>query len=87
MSTKHYSDTARKAFAEDLNTPFPITKEAIDFFREYGYVKLKNVLAKDTLHYYGDIITELVFKLNTLTKPWEERTTYERAFLQIFNLW
>jgi ectoine hydroxylase-related dioxygenase (phytanoyl-CoA dioxygenase family) len=29
----------------------------------------------------------LVFKLNKLTKPMEERTTYEKAFLQIMNLW
>lgn len=72
---------------EELNTPFEVSPEAIAFYREFGYVKLKNVLSAEVLEYYGGIITDLVFKLNKLTKPMEERTTYERAFLQIMNLW
>lgn len=72
---------------EELNTPYSVSSEAIAFYREFGYVKLKNVLSPEVLSYYGDIITDLVFKLNKLTKPMEERTTYERAFLQIMNLW
>ncbi len=67
--------------------PYPLTTAQIDFFRENGYVKLPNVLDAETLRHYGDLITEWVFKLNTLTKPMEERTTYERAFLQVMNLW
>ena len=70
-----------------LNEPYDVTPEAIAFYRKNGYVKLKHVLNPTTLSYYGDIITNLVFKLNTLIKPMEERTTYERAFLQIMNLW
>ena len=72
---------------EELSTPFEVSPEAIAFYREFGYVKLKNVLSAEVLEYYGGIITDLVFKLNKLTKPMEERTTYERAFLQIMNLW
>ncbi|RDB05910.1 phytanoyl-CoA dioxygenase family protein [Runella aurantiaca] len=72
---------------EELNTPYSVSPEAIAFYQEFGYVKLKNVLSPEVLSYYGDIITDLVFKLNKLTKPMEERTTYERAFLQIMNLW
>ncbi|MDF7817489.1 phytanoyl-CoA dioxygenase family protein [Runella sp. MFBS21] len=72
---------------EELNTPYVVSPEAIAFYQEYGYVKLKNVLSAEVLAYYGDVITDLVFKLNKLTKPMEERTTYERAFLQIMNLW
>ncbi|MFN3380451.1 MAG: phytanoyl-CoA dioxygenase family protein [Runella zeae] len=72
---------------EELNTPYVVSPEAISFYQEYGYVKLKNVLSAEVLAYYGDVITDLVFKLNKLTKPMEERTTYERAFLQIMNLW
>ncbi len=72
---------------EELNTPYSVSPEAIAFYREFGYVKLKNVLSPEVLSYYGDIITDLVFKLNKLNKPMEERTTYERAFLQIMNLW
>jgi ectoine hydroxylase-related dioxygenase (phytanoyl-CoA dioxygenase family) len=79
--------TETMTLVEELNTPFEVSAEAIAFYREYGYVKLKNVLSAEVLEYYGGIITDLVFKLNKLTKPMEERTTYERAFLQIMNLW
>ncbi|TDB63368.1 phytanoyl-CoA dioxygenase family protein [Arundinibacter roseus] len=71
----------------ELNEPWTVPAEAIAFYQEYGYVKLKNVLSAEVLSYYGDLITEQVFRLNTLIKPMEERTTYEKAFLQIMNLW
>jgi ectoine hydroxylase-related dioxygenase (phytanoyl-CoA dioxygenase family) len=73
--------------SQELETPYALPADAVRFFRENGYVKLKNVLSESTLTHYGNLITEWVFKLNTLTKPMEERTTYERAFLQIMNLW
>jgi len=77
----------RSVLSQALQEPYTLSPEAIAFYRENGYVKLKNVLSAEVLQYYGDIITEQVFRLNTLTKPMEERTTYERAFLQIMNLW
>lgn len=70
-----------------LNDPYAVNPEAIAFYRQNGYVKLKHVLSPAVLDYYGNVITEQVFRLNTLTKPMDERTTYERAFLQIMNLW
>src|ERR1700730_17385066 len=70
-----------------LDEAYPLRPENIRFFKEYGYIKLKNVLDKEVLDFYGDIITSLVFSLNKLNKPMEERTTYEKAFLQIMNLW
>lgn len=72
---------------DELNRPYAVSSDAIAFYRQNGYVKLRDVLSPAVLAHYGDIITELVFRLNTLTKPMEERTTYERAFLQIMNLW
>lgn len=77
----------KEIVSKELNEPFTVSADAINFYRENGYVKLKQVLSSEVLAYYGDIITDLVFKLNKLTKPMEERTTYERAFLQIMNLW
>ena len=79
--------TDKKTLLTELETPYIVSQEAIDFYQKNGYVKLKNVLSPDILRHYGDIITEQVFRLNTLIKPMEERTTYERAFLQIMNLW
>ncbi len=74
-------------FQAELQSPYPVSAEAIRFYKLNGYVKLKNVLRPELLQYYGDIITDWVFKLNKLTTPMEERTTYERAFLQVMNLW
>lgn len=72
---------------QQLNKPYTLSSENIAFYRENGYVKLKNVLSKEVIAYYGELLTDLVFKLNKLTKPMEERTTYEKAFLQVMNLW
>jgi len=81
------TQTDKQPLIDELNQPFSVSAEAIEFYREKGYVKLKDVLSPAVLDYYGQLISELVIKLNTLTKPMEERTTYERAFLQIMNLW
>jgi ectoine hydroxylase-related dioxygenase (phytanoyl-CoA dioxygenase family) len=70
-----------------LDTPYTLSQDAITFYRKNGYVKLKQVLSPAVLDHYGPIITDLVLRLNTLIKPMAERTTYERAFLQIMNLW
>ena len=71
----------------ELEQPYPLSDAAIAFYREHGYVKLKNALSAGVIEYYGPIISDLVIQLNTLTRPMHERTTYERAFLQIMNLW
>jgi ectoine hydroxylase-related dioxygenase (phytanoyl-CoA dioxygenase family) len=71
----------------ELESHYALNDEQIAFYRKNGYIKLKQVLSPNVLAYYGDLITEWVFKLNTLIKPMEERSTYERAFLQIMNLW
>jgi len=70
-----------------LNTEFKLGQEQVDFFRENGFVKLKNVLDKEVLDYYGEIISDYVTMLNRNNAPMEKRSTYDKAFLQIFNLW
>lgn len=77
----------RNSLLQELEQPYDLPKEAIEYYQEYGYVKLKNVLSETVLKHYGKLISDEVIRLNTLTKPMEERTTYERAFLQIMNLW
>ncbi|HTU26917.1 MAG TPA: phytanoyl-CoA dioxygenase family protein, partial [Pirellulales bacterium] len=73
--------------ALDIDGPYPLTEEQKRFCREQGYVKLKDVLSPEVLAYYGPIISQRVQELNTLTRPMNERTTYEKAFLQIMNIW
>ncbi len=71
----------------ELEEPFALPAGAVEHFRAEGYVKLKQVLSPEVLKHYGEAITRQVIRLNTLVKPMSERTTYERAFLQIMNLW
>jgi ectoine hydroxylase-related dioxygenase (phytanoyl-CoA dioxygenase family) len=79
--------TSARAFLDELNAPFALTPEQIEQYRKNGYIKLKNVLSAELLDYYGSEISRLVKELNRQAKPMEERTTYEKAFLQIINLW
>lgn len=72
---------------DDLNGHHPITPEHIAFLRENGYIKLKQVLAPDTVRFFDKVITAQVKNLNTMHLPMEERTTYQKAFLQVMNIW
>src|SRR5205809_621713 len=71
----------------DLDSPHALKEEAVRFYRENGFVKLKSVFSAGTLARYGREITTKVHELNTLHLPMEERTTYQKAFLQVMNLW
>ena len=81
------TQTNKHSLTTELNAPFVVPADVIESYRQKGYVKLKNVLSPAVLEHYGALISDLVITLNTLTKPMAERTTYERAFLQIMNLW
>ncbi|MEZ5043855.1 MAG: phytanoyl-CoA dioxygenase family protein [Saprospiraceae bacterium] len=70
-----------------LNSPFRLSEEQIQFFRENRYIKLKEVFPADILAYFGQTIADKVRELNTMHLPMEERDTYSKAFLQIMNLW
>jgi ectoine hydroxylase-related dioxygenase (phytanoyl-CoA dioxygenase family) len=71
----------------DIDTPYTLKDEQIAFFRENGYIKLKNVLSPEVIAYYGREISQKVKELNTLDLPMEKRSTYQKAFLQIMNIW
>ncbi|MGB8356531.1 MAG: phytanoyl-CoA dioxygenase family protein [Chthoniobacteraceae bacterium] len=71
----------------DIDSPYTITPEQIAFYKENGFIKLKNVLPAETLRHYGNEITKKVAELNKQNVPLEKRTTYGKAFLQISNLW
>lgn len=74
-------------FKTELDRPYPLPEGAAEFFQEHGYIKLKRVLSAELLAYYGEVITRKVLELNTMHLPMEERDTYQRAFLQVMNLW
>ncbi|WMW77059.1 phytanoyl-CoA dioxygenase family protein [Flavobacterium sp. 20NA77.7] len=76
-----------KQIAEQLNENYTLNQEQIDFYASNKFIKLKNVLDKETVAYFNTILTEQVALLNTEKKAIEERSTYGKAFLQLFNLW
>ena len=71
----------------DVDSPLALGAEQIRSYRENGFLKLKNVFNAETLAHYGREITRKVHELNTLHLPMEQRTTYQKAFLQVMNLW
>ncbi len=71
----------------DLDSVYQLSQAQIDYYREKGFIKLKNVLSPEVLAYFGREFTSKVIELNTMHLPMEERTTYQKAFLQVVNLW
>lgn len=71
----------------DIHRAFAIDEATVAAFRRDGFVHLRDVLPADVLEAYGREITRLTIELNTQTLPLAERTTYDRAFLQVMNLW
>ncbi|HEY5214765.1 MAG TPA: phytanoyl-CoA dioxygenase family protein [Acidobacteriaceae bacterium] len=70
-----------------LDAAFPLTAEQVGFYRENGYIKLRQVLDAEVLEHYRKLINARVAELSADTLPLAERTTYGKAFLQIMNLW
>jgi ectoine hydroxylase-related dioxygenase (phytanoyl-CoA dioxygenase family) len=70
-----------------LDAPYSVTPEQIEFYQANGFVKLKNVLSPEVIEYYRKEISAKVRELNTLHLPMEQRNTYQKAFLQVGNIW
>lgn len=71
----------------ELDRPYALTKAQIDFYRENSFIKLKQVFSPALLSYFGQVISQKVQELNTMNLPMEQRSTYDKAFLQVMNLW
>lgn len=70
-----------------LDTPYALSDDQIAYYQTNRYIKLKEVLDAPTLTYFNEVISAKVSELNTATQKLEERDTYGKAFLQLFNLW
>ncbi len=70
-----------------LDEPYPLSPEQIDFYNKNRYIKLKQVLNNETLQFFNKAITERVKQMNTVNISLDQRNTYGKAFLQLFNLW
>jgi ectoine hydroxylase-related dioxygenase (phytanoyl-CoA dioxygenase family) len=76
-----------EASAVTLDTPYELDDDTIASFSKQGFVKLPNVLSADSIARYEPEITAKVIELNTMHLSMEERSTYDKAFLQVGNLW
>jgi len=76
-----------QSISEFLNEPYSLTSEQIDFYQKNRYIKLKEVLNQETTEFFNEVITTQVNKMNKEQTALEDRTTYGKAFLQLFNLW
>lgn len=71
-----------------LDTPYHLDPASVDRFRRDGFIKLKEVFDGPTLAHFGAAITGQTLAHNPLKDvPMEERSTYDKAFIQVGNLW
>lgn len=70
-----------------IDQPYTVLDGQIAHYRREGFVRLPGLLDAAALAPYADEITRLTLALSTQTKPLEQRETYDRAFLQVMNLW
>ncbi len=72
---------------ESLHQEYRLTEDQLSFYEANRYIKLKEVLAPEVIEHFNGIIGRKVDELNNQDTPIEERDTYGKAFLQLFNLW
>jgi ectoine hydroxylase-related dioxygenase (phytanoyl-CoA dioxygenase family) len=70
-----------------IDSPYLLPAGAAQQFATQGFIKLGDVLPAAVLYDYGAEISRLTIALNTEKRPLAERSTYDRAFLQVMNLW
>jgi len=79
--------TPSKSISEFLNEPYSLSQEQIDFYKKNRFIKLKEVLNLETIQFFNEAISKQVNEMNQEQTALEDRTTYGKAFLQLFNLW
>lgn len=70
-----------------LDTPYLLHEDDIARFDKQGFVRLPDVLSPELIAAYEPAVTQTLLELNTMHLPIDERPTYNKAFLQVTNLW
>lgn len=70
-----------------IDSPYPLSPGQLSRFNEDGFVHLPGVLPLPVVNEFGPRITARTLELAGEARPFEERSTYDRAFLQVMNLW
>ena len=74
-------------FLNELNGKYSISNNQLEFYKENKFIKIKNIFSPELIQYYNSRITKVVDRLSKESVPLEDRDTYGKAFLQLFNLW
>jgi ectoine hydroxylase-related dioxygenase (phytanoyl-CoA dioxygenase family) len=72
---------------EELQNLYALTAAQIDFYQKNRFIKLKQVFSAETIAFFNEVIGQKVAEMNTENTALAERSTYGKAFLQLFNLW
>ena len=70
-----------------LDKNYPLNSDHINFYRNNGFIKLKNIFDAETLRFFEQSISRRVDQKSKDSIPLKKRDTYGKAFLQILNLW
>ncbi|HET6894774.1 MAG TPA: phytanoyl-CoA dioxygenase family protein [Candidatus Baltobacteraceae bacterium] len=70
-----------------IHRPASADPQVIEAYERDGFAKIKGVFDAHTLAYYREHISREVVRRNTNIAPIDARTTYQKAFLQVTNLW
>jgi len=70
-----------------LNAAYELSTAQIDSYRDHGYIKLPRVLSPGILEAYRPEIQAEMEKLRAERPSLDRRSTYDKAFLQLTNLW
>ena len=76
-----------ESISKSINETYIVSESQIDFFRNNGFIKLKQVFSKEEIDYLNTVITDQVNQLNQQVLSLDKRDTYGKAFLQIMNIW
>ena len=79
--------TIPQSIKDALEAPYQLTEEQIAYYQQNRFIKLKEVFSKEVIDFFSPAISKLVADKSTVTTEVDERDTYGKAFLQIFNLW
>ena len=70
-----------------LSRTYRLSSQHVRRYRRDGHVFLPQLLPADSLDPYREAIVATADRNSRETRPLDERDTYGKAFLQIFNLW
>jgi len=74
--------------ATSLDSALPLTDEQVQRFRSDGFIKVPDFFSPEEIEQVSPRISELTFTLDkNRDVPMEQRSTYDKAFIQVQNLW